>query len=89
VIDFNFVWTHLLHSGAYVVLGKPGAAGSGVPSLRQAGHALKLQHQAKRYDHIVHIAARVAAPLVVCVSALPPDQATPLWQAAQAQATEH
>src|SRR5436190_23649099 len=27
VIDFNFVWTHLLHSGAYVVLGKSGGGG--------------------------------------------------------------
>jgi hypothetical protein len=27
VIDFNFVWTHLLHSGAYVVLRKSGGGG--------------------------------------------------------------
>jgi len=33
------------------------AAGNGVRSLRQTRHPLKLQHEAQRYDHIVHIDA--------------------------------
>ena len=36
---------------------------TGLRLLRQAGHALKLQHKAKRFNHIVHIAALPPAGL--------------------------